>query len=398
MAQQQNVNSFLKFTAKIKSMKIAKIELFKLNVPLIEPFVIAIETITNAESIALKITTDDGLVGFGECNPYRSIAGETQATAFEAGKFLGRILLSETKSRFVSERGRNPIGIVNCLAEMDKMLAGNRCIKSAFDMALHDLAAKAAGIPLYQLLGGANNRSVTTDMTVGIGTAEYMAAAALRFKNAGFPAIKIKLGTTRQADVLRIKTIRETVGDAIPLRIDANQGWDEATAIQTLKALEKYDIEHCEQPTTARDIRTLARVRAASPIPIMADESVFDHFDALNLVRAEACDYFNIKLSKSGGIHKALKINHIAEAAGIRCQVGCFSETRLAMSALMHFILASPNVVHFDLDAPLMLSEDPILRGVVYGENGSVFIDDAVGIGAAFDEDFLTDLDKAEIS
>jgi L-Ala-D/L-Glu epimerase len=367
-------------------MKIEKIELFKLNVPLTEPFVIAIETITDAESIAIKITTDTGIIGFGECNPYRSIAGETQDTCFAAGQFLAKIL-----------RGGNPLAIAECVQKMDKMLAGNRCIKSAFDMALYDIAAKAANMPLYQLLGGSNNRIIETDMTVGIGTAEGMAASALRFKNAGFPAIKVKLGTTQKADIERIRLIRAAIGDDLPLRIDANQGWDEATAIATLKALEKFDIEHCEQPIAARNIVGLARVRAASPIPIMADEAVFDHFDALNLVKNNACDYFNIKLAKSGGIHNALKINAIAEAAGVHCQVGCFSETRLAMSALMHFIMACPNVIHFDLDAPLMLSADPVQGGIKYGANGTATIGEEIGIGATFDEAFLKELESVEI-
>ena len=367
-------------------MKITKIELFKLNVPLTEPFVIAIETITNAESVAVRMTTDNGIIGWGECNPYRSIAGETQGTAFEAGKFLAKLL-----------RGQNAVAINENIRLMDKMLAGNRCIKSAFDMALYDIAARAANMPLYQFLGGTNNRSVTTDMTVGINTPVRMAASAFKFKNQGFPAIKVKLGTTMKEDIARIRAIRETIGNTLPLRIDANQGWDESTAIATLRALERFDIEHCEQPIAARNVAGLARVKAASPIPIMADESVFDHFDAFNLANQAACDYFNIKLAKSGGLSNALKINAIAEAAGIKCQVGCFSETRLAMSALMHFILACPNVVHFDLDAPLMLSADPVVGGLVYGENGSVFIDDAVGIGAVFNDDFLKNLECFEI-
>jgi L-Ala-D/L-Glu epimerase len=363
----------------IDNMNIVKIELFKLNTTLKEPFVIAIETITHAESIVVKMTTDTGIVGWGECNPYRSIAGESQATCYEAGLFLAKIL-----------RGCDPTNIVGCHREMDKMMTGNRCIKSAFDLAFYDIAAKAANMPLYQYLGGANNRHITTDMTVGINTPQYMAASAAKFVAQGFPAIKVKLGTNKKDDVARIHAIREAIGDEIPLRIDANQGWDEATAIATLRALEPFDIEHCEQPTAARNLVALANVKRQSPIPIMADESCFDHFDALNLVRHDACDYFNIKLSKSGGIYNALKINHIAESAGIKCQVGCFSETRLAMSALMHFILASPNVIHFDLDAPLMLSEDPILRGCRYGKNGEVTIGDDIGIGAEFDESYLS--------
>ena len=371
-------------------MRIAKIELYKLNVPLTEPFIIAIETITVAESIAVKIITDKGTFGWGECNPYRSIAGETQGTCWVAGQFLAKTLIQYSDNV-------NPLEITSCINKMDKMLAGNRCIKSAFDMALYDIAAKTAKMPLYQFLGGSNNRHITTDMTVGINTPEYMSAAALRFKNAGFTAIKVKLGTTLTADVERIKQIRLAIGDDIPLRIDANQGWDEATAIATLKALEKYDIEHCEQPVLARNINALFNVKQKSPIPIMADEALFDHIDALNLIRHQACDYFNIKLAKSGGIHKALKINALAEAAGLPCQVGCFSETRLAMSALVHFTLACPNVVHFDLDAPLMLSVDPVKGGVHYTKTGTVTLGEDIGIGATFDDVFLENCEKWEI-
>ncbi len=365
-------------------MKITSVEIYKFNVPLVEPFVIAIETITHAESILIKMNTDSGIYGWGECNPYRSIVGETQATCFEIAKFLSQILI-----------GKNPITVGNCIEEMDKMLFGNRCAKSAFDMALYDIASKAANMPLYAYLGGDNNRTIHTDMTVGINTPQYMAASALRFKNAGFPAIKIKLGTNKKDDTARVKAIREAVGNDIPLRTDANQGWDEATAIETLRAISIYDIEHCEQPVNARNFLGMANVKRQSPIPIMADESVFDHIDAFNLAQIQACDYFNIKLAKSGGIYNALKINAIGEGAGIKCQVGCFSETRLAMTALMHFVLASKNVVHFDMDAPLMLSSDPILRGVQYGENGSVFLaNDSIGIGAEVDDAFLREMER----
>src|SRR5690606_21413685 len=117
-----------------------------------------------------------------------------------------------------------------------------------FDMALYDLLAKSANMPLYQVLGGSNSREVFTDTTIYLDTPETMAAHALKYKNEGCTAIKVKLGTTEKEDIARIKAIREAIGYDIPLRIDANQGWDTVTAIRILKALEKFDIEHCEEP------------------------------------------------------------------------------------------------------------------------------------------------------
>jgi L-alanine-DL-glutamate epimerase-like enolase superfamily enzyme len=198
--------------------------------------------------------------------------------------------------------------------------------------------------------------------------------------------------------VARIKAIREAVGPDYPIRIDANQGWDTITAIETLKALEPFGIEHCEEPIPHWNNRELVKVRENSPIPIMADESVFDHHDAFRLASMGACDYFNIKLSKSGGINNALKIVAVAEAAGIKCQVGCMSESRFALTALMHLVLASDTIVHYDMDSSLMLDADPVTGGIEYLGAGEWILGESPGIGAGFDEAFLESMELVSIS
>ena len=141
----------------------------------------------------------------------------------------------------------------------------------------------------------------------------------------------------------------------------------------------------------------LPKVRENSPIPIMADESLFDHHDAFRLARMGACDFFNIKFSKSGGINNALKIIAIAESAGIKCQFGCMSETRFALTALMHLVLARDTVVHYDMDSSLMLDADPVVGGIQYNEGGRWVLEDKPGIGASFDENYLATMEKAII-
>ncbi len=369
-------------------MKITKIEIYKLNVPLKEPFIISLGVIKTANSIVLKIHTDHNIYGTGEGNPYMFIVGETQEADFEYAKMLAKLLI-----------GKNPLEIENRLAEIDRILKFNPTIKSAFDMALYDILGKSTGLPLYKLWGGTNNRKITTDMTVSIDKPEKMANDALKFKKAGFPAIKVKLGDNFKNDIKRIDAIRKAIGYEIPLRIDANQGWDTHTAIKTLKALDKYDIEHCEEPIPRWNVTDLPYVRAHSPIAIMADESLFDHHDAFRLAKTQACDYFNIKLSKSGGLNNALKIVSIAEAAGIKSQVGCMSETRFGLTALMHLVIARSNIVHFDLDSALMLAEDPVTGGIEYKEKGQVILpDDEPGIGADFKSEYLDKMDKTVIS
>jgi L-alanine-DL-glutamate epimerase-like enolase superfamily enzyme len=366
---------------------ITKVEIIKLNIPYKEPFVISLGVIPEATNVVIRVHTSTGLIGTGECAPFVFIVGETQETVFELATKVGKLLL-----------GKDPFAIGERMYDIDRAVQGNPTMKSAFDMALYDLLALKADMPLYRLLGGSKHREIHTDMTISIGSPDKVAGDALAFQKEGFPAIKVKLGTTLKEDVARIQAIRQAVGPDYPIRIDANQGWDTITAIETLKALEPYHIEHCEEPIAHWNTRELVKVRENSPIPIMADESLFDHHDAFKLAHLGACDYFNIKLSKSGGIHKALKIVAVAEAAGIKCQVGCMSESRFALTALMHLVLARDAIVHYDMDSSLMLDADPVTGGIEYRGSGLWTLEDRPGVGAGFDENYLENMQKINIS
>lgn len=368
------------------SLLIEEIEIYKLRIPLKQPFVISLGPQYDADNIILIIRTNQGISGYGECSPYMSINGESMNTCFIVGQYLAATL-----------KGKNPLQIEDCVRAMDRIITRNESIKSAFDMALYDIAAQHANQPLYQFLGGTKNKIISTDMTVGLGTPEKMAAEALQYQSEGFPSIKVKLGTTAIEDVARIKAIRDAIGNELPLRIDANQGWDVDTAIATLNALKDFGIEHCEEPIARWNYMELPKVRKNSPIKIMSDESCFDEHDAERLAALKACDYFNIKLGKSGGIYHALKIIDVAKAHSIKIQVGCFMESRLAITALVHFAYCSDLIVHYDLDTPLMLKDDPIVGGMIFKENGIVEIDDAVGIGATVDDKYLQKLESIHI-
>src|SRR6476469_6895337 len=217
---------------------ITAIEIYKLLIPLNEPFVISLGATDIVENIEVIIRTQDGCAGYGECSPYMPINGESMDTCFIVGQYFAKAL-----------KGTNALDLLHATQLMDKIIYANSSIKSAFDMALHDIAAQHAGLPLYQFLGGAKTKVLTTDMTVSIGTPDKMQADAVRYKEAGFPAIKVKLGEGKDIDVARIKAIREGIGMDIPLLIDANQGWSTADrAIEVWKALEPYKIQHCEEP------------------------------------------------------------------------------------------------------------------------------------------------------
>ncbi len=356
-------------------MIIQQVELYKLFIPLKEPFVISLGPIYNAENVLVLIRTDSGITGFGECSPFLSINGESADTCMIVGQYLANAL-----------KGKNPESIEECINIMDGVIYGNNSIKSAFDIALYDIQSQVAGKPLYEYLGGDIKKTIITDYTVSIGEPTKMAADAVRIKNEGYPAIKIKVGKHGPTDVLRIKAIREAVGPEIPLRIDANQGWGIEEAIQTLQSLAPYDIQHCEEPIARWAFMKLPYVRQQSPIPIMSDESCGDDHDAERLINLNACDYMNIKLGKSGGIFKALKMVKMAEAANIHLQVGAFMESRLAMTAFAHFSLCSPQIEHFDFDTSLMFSADPVTGGIIYEKNGVVKVPQTPGLGASISE------------
>jgi L-Ala-D/L-Glu epimerase len=356
--------------------RIERIELFGARMAIRSPFRIAIGTIDSADNLFVRLTCGDGREGIGEGAPTPCITGDTLRTDMAAASELAPLLV-----------GKDPLDLEGRLAELRQALHGNPVVRCAFDMALHDLVGRITGLPLYALLGGAN-REIISDFTLGIGTPEVMAAEAVRTVTNGFGKIKVKLGTDRRGDVERVRRIREAVGGDVALRIDANQGWDEPTARLALADMGGYGVEYCESPVAAWNLPAMARLRGQSPIPLMADEALRDARDAMALAHAGACDYFNIKLDKSGGIREAVRIAAVAEAAGIRCMAGCMMESRFGLTAAAHVASALPIIAFANLDSSHFLREDPVRGGVeIRGE--SLRLTDEPGLGATLDPAFL---------
>jgi o-succinylbenzoate synthase len=361
-------------------MKILKTEVYKFKIPMI-PFTIATGTMEYAQNILIKIHTNEGIVGYGECSAFPMIVGETQTSCYHHAKDFAAYWI-----------GKNPLEIPNRLAELDNIISGNYTIKSAFDLALYDISAKAANQPLYKFLGG-DQKSIESDLTIGIDTPEKMAQQAIEFKNQGVNTIKVKLGKHPIQDVERMKQIRNAIGDKIKIRIDANQGWSKEDALFVLQKLAEYTIEFCEQPMHKYYDDFLPALCAASPIPIMADESVFTHHDARKLIANKACHLINIKFSKSGGIHEATKIHDLARQHNIECMMGGMLESRLALSAKMHFVMANDNIKYYDMDTCLLGHlEDPIVGGVQF-KGMHLTIGEQPGIGAEVDPSYLSKLE-----
>lgn len=361
-------------------MKITSVDIFKIDIEMVHAIRVPIGILDAAHNVAIRINTDGGICGWGEASPFQPITGDTQQISLQFAKKLAASIV-----------GSNPLALTERMQTLRPVSAGHSSILSAFDTALHDLAGKAEGVPVYELLGG-TNRMLRSDFTVGLQDTvdETLAIVDEGFAN-GFDAVKLKVGRPGLEDVEFVTAVRNHCGPDTLLKIDSNQGWDYETALANLDAMKTLDLQYSEQPVRADDYASLKRLRENCAIPICADESVFDDNDAAELISTESADYLNIKLGKSGGIETGLKINAIAEAAGIKCMIGCFAESRMGLTAAAHLAIARPNICFIDLDSAYDLKIDPIVGGGSFSETdgGRIYISDEPGLGAALDEDFI---------
>lgn len=353
-------------------MKIIDIETKRIKVPLIKPFKTALRTVHVAESIIVKITTNDGLIGWGEAPPTLVITGDS-LESIEAA------INNTIKPQLI---GGNLLAYERIFQLLHQLLVNNNSAKAAIDMALYDIISQNSGLPLYQFLGG-YQEEIETDFTVSVNSPEEMGEDAKEYVENGFTVLKVKVGKDEiENDIDRIREIRNRVGKNIKIRLDANQGWDVKEAIHAIRKMEDMglNIELVEQPVKAYDIEGLKKVTDSVETLIMADESVFTPLQAFEVLKNRSADLINIKLMKSGGIYKAEIINRIAETSGVQCMVGSMIESRLAITAAAHFAASKKNITRFDFDAPLMLSRDVVKGGVIY-EGKKLIMPKKLGLG-----------------
>ena len=365
-------------------MTIKKIEVYSAEIPLKTPFVISLGAITELNQIIVKVSDDDGNVGWGEAAASRRILGEDSGTVKSAIDLFAPQLV-----------GEDPMRMERLIGLMDKTLYGNTAAKAALDIALHDLVGNLVGEPLWKYLGGAREGSVETDYTVTIDEPSVMAEKAKGLVERGFRTIKVKVGQDSEEDVLRLEKIREAVGEDVALRIDANQGWSRQEAVYALREMEDLDIQFAEQPIKAGDIDGLKFVRNKVSVPVMADETVHSPKDAVDVIKKDATDYINIKLMKAGGFWKAKKIAAIAEASEVKCMIGGMVGTDILGTAAVHLAGAIDNIVFRDLDMGTSISEPLIKKGGSKLEVNMRTLPEAPGLGIEeINEDLLEEVNS----
>jgi len=305
------------------------------------PFTIARGTTTATENVLLTIE-HDGETGYGAAAP-SSHYGETAATVeailpdlLEAVEAVG----DPHARRRIADR-------------MREVARGNPAARAAVDIALWDLAGKLLGEPVYRLLGlsAAPDRLPATSFTVGLDDVETMQRRAREAVGAGYPVLKLKLGTDRDRRI--VEAVRAVAPD-VRIRVDANEAWTPTEAVAHCEALAGYDVEFVEQPVPAEHPEALQYVHERSPLPIAADESCVTAADVPAI--ADRCAIASLKLMKTGGITPALEVIHAARAHGLEVMCGCMLETNAAIAGAAHLL---PLLDYADLDGSLLLESDP---------------------------------------
>jgi L-alanine-DL-glutamate epimerase-like enolase superfamily enzyme len=317
-------------------MRITSVETIPVSVPIAPERAVtgAAGSHTRSPFLLVLVHTDAGIVGLGEasCTPVWS--GEDSVVA-------AHVIAAYLAPAIV---GEDPRDVTRLTARMQSAVAANHFAKAALEMALWDLAGKAAGLPVYQLLGGRVRDGVRTKFSVGGRPPDEAAAIAAWAVAAGFPAMKVKVGMDVAGDLARVAAVRTAVGDDVWLGVDANCGWSRAQARRAIAELAQLDIAFVEQPIAAADLAGMAELRRTSPVPIVADEAVGTPADALAVVRADAADVLSIYCGMAGGIAAGQRIAAIAATAGLGWTIGSNLELGIGLAAHLHLAIAAPGL------------------------------------------------------
>jgi L-alanine-DL-glutamate epimerase-like enolase superfamily enzyme len=261
-------------------------------------------------------------------------------------------------------------------SRMHAALRGNGSARGAVSAALHDLAARRLGVPLYRLWGLDPARAPRSSFTIALAPDDAALAARVA-EAAAYPILKVKLGSpagaARDAEIIR--RVRE-LAPAKVLRVDANAAWSPKQAVRMSAVCDEVGVEFVEQPVAAGDVEGLRFVRAHGALPVVADESCVTAADAARLAAAGAVDGVNLKLSKCGGLREALRIVAVARAHGLLVMCGCMIETSLGITAAAHL---APLLDAADLDGAALLARDPYRGATIDG--GVVALPDGPGLG-----------------
>ena len=346
-------------------MIIRKVDIWHLNCKFRYPFKHKLATHTGSDNLVVRLTTAEDISGFGEGIPRDFVTGEALGTS-----------LAFLRENLVPALLRLPaVSPATLLSSLRLLQEGSGAKSSpgafcALETAFLDAAGHTWGRPLGHLLGSPPGESATYSAVLPLSAGPQLTQFLQLVRTQGLHYVKLKVGEDNDLETL--SQARSVLGEEADLRVDANGAWKAGEAITRIRDMAPFRLTAVEQPVPKDDFEGLRQVQEAVNVPIMADESVCTLDDAMRLIHLKACQMFNLRLSKMGGITTAMRIKKAAAAAGIRCQLGCHvGETSILAAAGRHFALTQGPLAYVEGSfAPFLLTRDPVAEPVAFGRGG----------------------------
>ncbi len=341
-------------------IRVKRIDILEVELPLKRVFKHALSARKTSNSIFIKLYLEDGTIGYGEALPREYVTNET--TKSVSGRLCRVLPRKVIGAKFFSFK--NGVEFINRLKHLE---GATRC---CIELALLDALGKHFKKPVSSIIGEPTKSLLSTSGVIQAGSIPSTIKSALEIKAFGFKSVKVKVGLGD--DLNRLKVVRNILGKRINVRVDANCAWGAREAIEKIGQMREFGISAVEQPVRANDIKGLKKVSDSVNETIIADESLTTIRDAKRLANINACDMFNIRLSKCGGILNALKIVDIAHLHSIRYQLGCqVGESGVLSAAGRHFAFGVKNIEYYEGSyGKFLLKEDVTRENMTIGLGG----------------------------
>jgi muconate cycloisomerase len=379
----------------MSSLKIRGGEVFLIALPIRRPHHWVGHTARIGEGYAvLRLELESGIVGWGEAQVIGTWGGDHGARYGETPRMTAHAINDVLLPAIA---GQNVTEIEQLHGRMNSVLRGYPYAKAAIDVALHDAIGKIYGVPVYQLLGGKVREGTALAHSIGIMDADSAAREAAEVIAEGITTIKVKIGVEAERDIKVVAAVRDAIGSAGKIRVDANQGyrtWREA--VRVIGAMEKYDLVYAEQPVEG--LRAMAEVSARVNVPVMADESAWTPEDVLEIVRLNAAQMLSVYYTKPGGLARSKRLLAVAGAASLPCDINGSAEMGIGVAADLHLAVSAaeislPGTIPVTSTAETVVTTiagrkylDDIIKVPFRYEKGILYVHDGPGLGVEVDE------------
>ena len=379
-------------------MLVKKVELFEVVLPRRRPHSWATSITQIGQGyVIVRVTTDDGHIGYGEATVLPEWGGDFGRYY---GESPGTVFSVIADYLFPALKDKSPLVIEALMSQMNRAIKGHWYAKAAIEIALFDIIGKALGQPVCNLLGGVVRTKIPLAHSLGLMDIRSALEEAERAVGEGIRTIKIKGGLDPVRDIELVRKLESVYQGRVDFVLDGNQSYRSvAEAVRVIKKIEDCNVQCVEQPVAG--IRNLASIRSQVTVPIMADESVWTHFDTMSLVRAEAVDYVSIYVCKAGGLIGGKKVATVSEAGGLLCNVNGSAEFGVGNAANLH-LAASSSVISLPCVIPVttvkgkeqtevagrFYQDDIVVEPFQY-DDGDLVVPTKPGLGIEIDEDKL---------